>query len=378
MKEVYVTKAGLAKFGKRESSLEKLVQEAVENMMGDDSQLDFEDIDAVFFGTMSVEEFTGMSNISAWVNDCLGLVGKPAMRIETGSSTGAAVFQAGVHAIASGYYNNVLILAAEKMTHVPTSSATRILAEVIDPVERSYGCTMTALAGMVTRRYIHEFSMTTEDLALVSVKNHRNGALNPYAHFQEPITIETVQNSRVVAEPLRLFHCSPISDGAAALILTSNPAQVKVSGIGSGTEHVAVQNRDSLTSFSATRRAAKQAFKMANKQPKDIDVAEVHDAFTSFELIDTEDLGFFEPGEGYKAVINGLTNLDGELPINPSGGLKARGHPVGVSGLAQVVEIVWQLRGEAEKRQIKGAKVGLTQSIGGFASNNLVNILEVV
>jgi acetyl-CoA acetyltransferase len=272
----------------------------------------------------------------------------------------------------------VLVLAGEKMTHVSTPHATSILAEVIDPVERSYGCTMTALAAMVTRRYMHEFGMTTDDLALVSVKNHNNGALNPYAHFQKSVSLETIRGSKVVASPLRLFDCSPISDGAAALILSSKPSWVKVSGIGHGTEHVAVQNRESLTSFSATRRAAKQAYEMANKNPDDIDVAEVHDAFTSFELIDTEDLGFFKPGEGYKALLDGITQLDGALPLNPSGGLKARGHPVGVSGLAQVVEIVWQLRGEAGDRQVKNPSIGLTQSIGGFASNNLVNILEVV
>jgi acetyl-CoA C-acetyltransferase len=237
---------------------------------------------------------------------------------------------------------------------------------------------MTALAAMITNRYMHEFGLTSDELTLVSVKNHYNGSLNPYAHFQKIIEEDKVKNSKVIAEPLRLFDCSPISDGAAAVLLTSKPNQVKVIGIGHGTTHVAVQYRNSYTSFEATKIAAKQAYNMADKGPDQIDVAEVHDAFTSFEIINTEDLGFFNPGQGREALISGETKLDGRLPINPSGGLKARGHPVGVSGLAQIVEIVWQLRGEAGNRQVKDPKIGLTQSIGGLASNNLVNILEVV
>ncbi len=375
MKNVYVSHAGLSKFGRRDLSLEELVSEAVEN-------LDCPDIpgkiDAVFLGNMSGEEFTGISNLSAWVTDHLGLAGKPAVRIETGSSSGAAVFQAGWRAIASGCYDRVLVLAGEKMTGVPTLRATGILAEVIDPYERSCGCTMTALAAMATRRYMHEYGLTGEEIALVSVKNHYNASLNPFAQFRKPVSPEKVMESRVIASPLRLFDCSPISDGAAAVILSSEPAQVRVAGVGHGTEHVAVRYRDSFTSFAATRRAARQAYGMAGKKPEQIDVVEVHDAFTPFEIIDTEDLGFFEPGKGAEALVNGVTGLNGELPVNPSGGLKARGHPVGVSGLAQVVEIAWQLQGEADRRQVKGAKVGLTQSIGGLASNNLVNILEAV
>ena len=375
MKEVYVSGAALTNFGRRDQPLEELVHEAVENL--DEPDL-LERIDAVFFGNMSGDQFTGISNLSSWITDHLGLSGKPAVRIDTGSSTGAAVFQTGWRAIASGQYERVLVLGGEKMTHVPSKRATGILAQVIDPYEQSCGCTMAALAAMVTRSYMHEYGMSDDELALVAVKNHYNGSLNPYAQFRKPVSLEKVRESRTIASPLRLFDCSPISDGAAAMILTSRPAQVKVSGIGHGTDHVAFQYRDSLTSFRATRLAAGRAYRMGDKEPGDIDVAEVHDAFTCFEIIDTEDLGFFEPGKGVEALVEGVTGLDGELPVNPSGGLKARGHPIGASGLAQVVEIVWQLRGEAERRQVGGAKVGLTQSIGGFASNNLVNILEAV
>jgi acetyl-CoA C-acetyltransferase len=378
MNKVYISSAGLAKFGRREESLDALAIESFQNMIASDTECSPEKIDAMFFGNMSAEEFTGISNISTWVTDQLGLSGLPSIRIETGSSSGAAAFQAGYYAVASGCFENVLVSASEKMTHLSTTQATKILAEVIDPMERSYGCTMTALAAMVTRKYMADYGLTKEELALIPVKNHANGALNQFAHFQKPVDITKVMNSKVISSPLRLFDCSPLSDGSAAIILTSKPGSVLVSGMGQGTDHVAVQNRASLTSFSATRLAAKRAFEMSGYKPDDIDVAEVHDAFSSFELINTEDLGFFPPGEGRKALIDGQTGLKGTLPINPSGGLKARGHPVGVSGLAQVVEIFWQLRGEAGARQVNGAKVGLTQSIGGFASNNLVNILEAV
>ncbi len=375
MKNVYVASAGLAKFGRRDGSLFELALEAVTNMQSPELM---EKVDAVYFGNMSGEKFTNISNLSSSIADHIGLSGLPALRVESGSSSGAGVFQAGFLAVASGCYERVLVLASEKMTHLSTADTTGILSEVIDPVERRHGCTMTALAAMVTRRYMHDHGLTPDDLALVAVKNHDNGLLNPYAHFQKKIDLETVRNSRLIATPLRLFDCSPISDGAAAMILTSKPANVRITGIGHGTEHVAVQFRNSLTSFEATHRAAAMAYKMSGRKPDQIDIAEVHDAFTSFEIIDTEDLGFFAPGQGFKALLNGVTKLDGELPVNPSGGLKARGHPVGVSGLAQVVELVWQLFGDAGRRQVHGVKIGLSQSIGGLASNNLVNILEVV
>jgi acetyl-CoA C-acetyltransferase len=332
----------------------------------------------MMLGNMSGEKFINVANLSSWVCDNLGLHGIPSFRVDTGSSSGAGAFQTGYLAVASGRYENLLVIAIEKMTGVPTPVATKILAEVIDPLERQHGCSMTSLAAMVTRRYMHDYSLTLEELALVPLKSHKNGTLNPYAHFQKEITLDTVLNSRIVASPLRLYDCSPISDGSVAVLLSSKPTNVKVSGLGHGTDHVAIRNRDTLTSFSATKHAARQAYDMANMRPEDIDLAEVHDAFSSFEIINTEDLGFFEPGKGKVAVVDGVTKIDGELPINPSGGLKSRGHPVGVSGLAQIVEVTWQLRGEAGKRQVKGARVGLTQSIGGLASNNLVNILEAV
>lgn len=364
----------MAKFGRRSESLGQLAFESISDMK---DVANWENINAVFFSNMCGEKFNGISNISTWISDYIGLSGKLSLRIDTASSSGASAFQTGYLAIASGCYDNVLVLASEKMTHVPTPRVTSVLAEVIDPLERAHGCTMTAMAAMITRKYMHDYGLKHNELAYVAVKNHKNGSLNPYAHFQKEITIDDVLKSKVVADPLKLYDCSPISDGAAAVLLTSKPDKIKVLGIGHGTTHMALQYRDSLTSFTATRIAAKQAFKMANKKPSDIDVAEVHDAFSTFEIINTEDLGFFKHGKGGEGLLAGETKLNGSIPINPSGGLKSRGHPVGVSGLAQIVELVWQLRNEAGARQVKNVETGLSQSIGGIASNNLVNILEV-
>ncbi len=369
----------MTRFGKHpDQTLADLINEAYLHMLKNSQEYGYlTDFDAVFVGTMSVEEFTGDGNIGSIVVDKLGLVPLPAFRIETGSSTGAGVFQAAVLAVASGLYNNALVVAGEKMTHLPTGQTTKILAKVLSRHERAHGATMPALAAIVTRRYMFEFGLTIETLAEVAVKSHYNGSLNPNAHFQKEVTLAKVMESHIVASPLRVYDCSPISDGAVAVGITSNKTDINVSGIGHCTDYLSVQDRESLTSFAATKAAAKRAYLMAKRSPKDIDIAEVHDAFTPFEIIDTEDLGFFPKGEGGKAVAEGSTSLGGELPINTSGGHKARGHPVGASGLAQIAEIVWQLRGECGKRQVDGPKLGLTQSIGGFATNNLVNILEV-
>ncbi len=372
MAQVFVTGCGMTRFGKREESLPDLFLEAAHKAIKDSEQ---KDVDAIFVGSMNPDEFTGVSNISTVIADNLGMI-KPSLRVETASSTGASVFHAAYMAVASGFYENVLVLAGEKMTHLPTQKVTKILAKVISPEERAYGATMPALAALVTRRYMHCFGLDRETLALVAVKNHHNGSLNPYAHFQKEVDSDTVLSSRVVADPLRLYDCAPISDGAAAVVLSASKGDIKVSGIGHATDTLALAHRDSLTGFRSTQVAAKRAYSMAKIKASDVDVAEVHDAFTMFEIIDCEDLGFFNKGEGGQALREGVTALDGQLPVNPSGGLKARGHPVGASGLAQIIEINWQLRGDGGKRQVDGSRLGLAQSIGGLANNNLITVLE--
>jgi len=373
MKEIYISGCGLSKFGKREESLEEIMCEAAEAAIRESGCDSF---DAVYVGAMNPEDFNGESDISSVITDHLGLTPIPATRIETASSTGASTFDEAIYAIASGYFKRVLVIAGEKMTSVSTPRATEIVAEVIEKHERSLGATMPALAAIITRRYMYEYGMTREALSMVAVKNHHNGTLNPYAQFRKEITRATVEESKMVADPLRLYDCSPISDGAAAAVLTSDTGYARVIGLGHGTDYMAFHQRDNLLSFRSTTTAAEKAYKMAGITPGDIDFAEVHDAFTPFEIIGTEDLGFFEKGKGWLAVLDGETAIGGRLPINPSGGLKARGHPVGASGLAQIVETAWQLGKRAGARQLEKARIGLTQSIGGLATNNLVTIIQ--
>jgi acetyl-CoA C-acetyltransferase len=376
MRSVYVSGVGMTRFGKDPRSIVEIFCQAAQQAIAASKE---QDVEAIYIGVMNPEEFTGESNIASQIAETLGLTGIPAVRIETASSAGAAAMQAGFQAIASGYYRRVLILGGEKMTHLSTSATTRILAQVIDKQERQCGATMPALSAMITEKYRQKFRLshsTLENMLCgVALKNHLNGSRNPLAQFQQAITRETYLASKFIATPLRLYDCSPITDGAAAVVLTSEKTDVRLSGIGQGTAPVSLRERDTFTSFPATRIAAARAYQMAETSPQGIDFAEVHDAFTPFEIISTEDLGFFVPGKGGEAVIAGKTAFEGPLPINPSGGLKARGHPVGASGLAQIVEATKRLRGQTQsKRQLKR---GLTQSTGGLGTNNFVSILEL-
>jgi acetyl-CoA C-acetyltransferase len=376
--DVYISGVGMTKFGRSKDPLEKMMAEAASSAL---KEAQIERVDAIYMGVMNVEEFVGDSNFATLLADTLGLTGVPSTRVETASSTGAGAFEAAFYAVASGHMKHVLALAGEKMTHLPTAKTTRILSEVIDRSERRYGATMPALAAMIAQKYAREFNlspMKLEDiLAQVAIKNHSNGFFNPYAQFRKVITKEDYLKSQMVSFPLRLYDCAPITDGAAAIILTSESTPIRVSGIGHATDTAAVRHRASFTSFNSTKEAAQKAYAMAQLNPSDVQFAEVHDAFTLFEIIGTEDLGLFPPGEGWKALEKGITHLRGRFPINSSGGLKARGHPVGASGLAQLVEIVYQLREQAGKeRQLERAEIGLAQSIGGLGNNNLVTILE--
>lgn len=374
---VYIAGVGMTRFGNSSQTLAELFCEAASRALEDSP---VQDIDALYVGVMNPEEFTGDSNIASQIADALGMTGVPALRVETASSAGAAALHAAFQAVASGYYRHVLVLGGEKMTHLSTSATTRILAKVIDKQERQCGATMPALAAMITERYRKRYRLSHSHLermlCRVAIKNHRNGSHNPYAQFQQPISEATYFSSKFVSTPLRLYDCSPITDGAAAVILTSEPTDLVISGVGHGTGPLSLRERDSFSSFRATQIAAARAYQMARISPNEIDFAEVHDAFTTFEIITTEDLGFFPAGKGGNALEEGKTSPEGALPINPSGGLKARGHPVGASGVAQVVEAVWRLRGNSEVKPRREAKRALTQSTGGLGTNNFVTILE--
>ena len=377
MGSVYLAGAGMTKFGKSADTLVELFAAAALAAL---SASPVEEVDALYLGAMNPEEFTGESNIAAQVVEALGVSGVPALRVETASSAGAAAVHAACQAVASGYYRSVLVLGGEKMTHLSTSAATRILAEVIEQQERRCGATMPALAAMITERYRQRYRLSRAELeralCRVAMKNHLNGAHNPFAQFQKPITREMYLASKLVSTPLRLYDCSPMTDGAAAVILTAEKTDLVVSGLGQGTGPAGLRERKSFTSFDATRIAAERAYRMAGLLPKQIDFAEVHDAFTPFEIISTEDLGFFPAGKGWQAAEAGKTAADGELPINPSGGLKARGHPVGASGVAQIVEVAGRLRGGGGIKLKREPRRALAQSTGGLGANNLVTIVE--
>ncbi|HLD30283.1 MAG TPA: thiolase family protein, partial [bacterium] len=370
---VYVSGAGMTRFGRREESLLDLFVDAGRQALEDSG---FDRVDQIYVGSMSTEEMTGEGNIASVVTERLNLLPAAAVRIETASSTGAAAISEAFLSISSGYHKRVMVIAGEKMTHLKTDRISHILAEVIAPQERAYGLTMPALAALVSRYYMWKYNISRRTVSMIAVKNHFNASLNPHAHFQKEITAETVEESKIISSPLTLYDCAPISDGACALVLTAEKGKVRITGIGQGTDYLALENRDSLTSFRATRVAVENAYRMSGRSPADVEIAEIHDAFTPFELVGCEDTRLFLPGQAAEALLDGTTAISGRLPVNPSGGLKARGHPVGASGLAQIVELVWQMKGKAGKRQVQKAGVALAQSIGGLATNNFVTILE--
>ncbi len=374
MIDVFIAGAGMTRIGRRPESLAELMAEAARAAL---AAAGVERPEAIVVSTMNPEEFVGEGNFASHLATYLGLSRTPAFRAETATSSGAAALFAGFTAIAAGVYRTVLVVGGEKMTHLPTPRVSELISRSIDPYERSYGATMPALAALVTRAYMVRTAVGLKEISLVAVKNHRHGARNPYAHFRHEVTQEEVMESRMVAEPLRLYHCCPLSDGAAAVLLTVERRGVRVAGIGQGTDYLALRYRDTFTNFRASQMAAQAAYRMAGFGPERVEVAEVHDAFEPFELISLEDLGLVPAGKAARALVDGETGLDGRLPVNPSGGLKARGHPLGATGLAQVVELCWQLLGQAEGRQVQ-ARVGLAHSIGGLATNNWVTLLERV
>src|SRR3989338_551428 len=372
MTDIWIAGADMTRVGRRPERLQDLMAEAALGALRD---ADLERPEEIVVAAMNPEELVGDGNFASNVASHMGFAQIPSLRVETATSSGAAALYAGFAEVAAGLYRSVLVVGGERMTHVPTPRVSEIIGRSIDPYERSYGATMPALAGLVTRALMARRGLGLRDISQVSVKNHANGVRNPLAHFRQEVTVDEVLASRLVADPMRLLHCCPISDGAAAVVLTAERTRVRVAGIGQGTDTLAIRHREELTSFRATRMAAQVAFAMAGFCPERVDFAEVHDAFAPFELISLEDTGLFPPGKAGHATLDGETALDGRLPVNPSGGLKARGHPLAATGLAQVVECVWQLTGRAAGRQLDG-RVALTHSIGGLATNNWVTLLE--
>lgn len=376
MNKIFIADAAISKFGKTNKSLIEVIRGSVEKLT-----FDLNKVDAIFLGLMNPEGFVGVGNIASYVADKLGLSGKPAVRVETASSTGAAVLFYAYATLASKIYKNVLVIAAEKMTHLSTSKITKLISEVIDPYERKVGLSMPSLAAIVTNRFAYENKLNNkkieELLFAVAEKNHYYGSFNKYGHFNKRITKDDYLNSKVISTPLRLYDCSPISDGAAAVVISRDQGEVEIIGVGQGTDKQALSKRGSITHFDSTRNAAKEAFKMAGIGPSEIEFCEIHDAFTPFEITGLVDTGLVKIKDIYDFYINKECYHTGQLPVNISGGLKSRGHPVGASGLAQVVECFNIINGKYDSIVTpKNCDVALTQSIGGLATNNFVSIMK--
>jgi len=386
MKKVMVVGTGLTKFGElwSRSFRELIVEAGIKAIL--DAKLQGKDIEAIYGGCMASGRFIGQEHIGALIADQLGVNPIPSTRCEAACASGGVALRQGFLAIKSGENDIVAVGGIEKMTEVSTEEAGFALGGAGDQeTELFHGATFPSLYALMARRHMNDFGTTEEQMAMVAVKNHANAMHNPNAQFQREITVEQVMNSGYVAEPMKLLDCSPLTDGAAAVILASEK-KVKELGLDGvemlaseqASDTLALTNRKSLTELKATKIASDKAYLKAGVKPSDIDVVELHDCFTIAEIMAIEDLGFFKKGEGGKAVEQGKTELNGEIPVNTSGGLKAAGHPVGATGVKQAVEIVEQLRGNCNSRQIKNAKIGLTHNVGGSGATAVVSIFRSV
>lgn len=378
-----IVSAGVTKFGVREGlyNRELFVEAAQEAFQRCPDLSPKKDIDGLFVGQMS-ESYEHQAHVAPMIADWLGLLPIPAFRTEAACASSGVAMRCAIYAIQSGMHDIVLVGGVEKMTHLRTAAATEILGMASDyPFEQWHGISFPAIFAMMATAHMNKYGTTQEQLAKVAVKNHENGVLNPKAHFQKSITIDDVLKSRTVAWPLKLYDCSPISDGASCLVLTKprlarkfTDTPVHIVGSSQAQDTLGLFEREDITTMNVTKLAAKKAYEMARVRPKEIDVSEVHDCFTIAEIMAYEALDFCKPGEGGKLIDEGVTRLGGRIPVNTSGGLKAKGHPVGATGTAQACEIYLQLTGQAGKRQVKGAEIGLTSNIGGSAATGVVQI----
>jgi acetyl-CoA C-acetyltransferase len=343
-------------------------------------------VEAMYVGCMSGGLFLGQEHLGALLADQLGMGPIPATRIESACASGGLAFRHAYLAVASGEHDIVLASGLEKMTDVDGGAATFALSTAADQEYECYhGITFPGLYAMMARVHMHRYGTTREQLAAVAVKNHRHGSMNPLAQFPEQVTAEQVMTSVLVADPIRILDCSPITDGAAAAVVVPlemakkmNKPLVRVMASAAATDCLALHDREDMAWLASTQKAAETAYKQAGVGPNDLSFCEVHDCFTIAEIMVTEALGLFDRGKGGTGAQSGMTALGGKIPINPSGGLKSKGHPVGATGVAQIREAVMQLRGGCGGRQVKNARVGLTQNMGGTGASTAIHIFERV
>lgn len=380
---VSIVSAGMSKFGKQDGLLAReIFAEAAKEAFDRCPKLHPKtDIKAMFIGHMG-EGYEHQGHTGSTIADWIGLTGIPATRTEAACGSSGAALRTGIYAVMSGLADVVMVGGVEKMTHRTTAEVTEYLAMASDyPFEQFHGITFPGLFALMATAHMHTYGTTQEQIALAAVKNHYHGSLNPKAHMQKEITVQTVLNSRYVAWPLKLYDCSLITDGASCLILTKpelakkyTDQPVHIIGSGQASDTIGLYERKSLTSLNASKMAAKSAYEMAQVKPEQVNIAEVHDCFTFAELMDYEDLGFCKEGQSGKLIESGATRLGGRIPVNTSGGLKAKGHPVGATGTAQAYEVYLQLTGQANRRQVKDAKIGLTHNVGGSGATAVVHL----
>ncbi|ESP89450.1 thiolase family protein [Candidatus Halobonum tyrrellensis] len=381
MDRVAVVGASMTQFGQRDAWIRGLLAEAGEACL-DDAGVPPDAVDHLYVSNMASGEFEGQTGVPNALAHDLSAIPAYTARIDQTSSSGGAGTYAAWQSVASGASEMTLLVGGEKMTHRSTAEATDVIASLTHPCEYKHGVTLPSFAGLTARLYLDEYDAPRESLGKVAVKNHRNGVDNPHAQFRKEVSLEEVLESPVVADPLRLYDFCPITDGSAALLFCPESVAREwtdeyavISGIGGATDTHVVHERPDPTTMRGVVESSERAYEMAGLGPEDVDVAELHDMFTILEFLQFEDLGFAEKGEGWKAVEEGRTDRDGELPINTSGGLKSKGHPLGASGVAQAYEVYEQVTGDAGDRQVD-ADVGLACNVGGFGNCVTTTIVE--
>jgi len=378
--EVGIVSYGHTKYGVLEEETPELIQTVMEQCLTNvEKGIDPKEIDLLITSCVD-NQFSNQHQTGSLAWRYLKNPDAEAFRVEAACSSGSMAVYLARKMILAGYAKNALIVGFEKMSRISTATATSVLIRGGSPEEIKLGITQPACYALMAQLYMQKYGATEDDYALVSVKNHENGLRNPWAQFHKKITVDEVKSSRMIASPIRLFHCCPISDGAASLLLSGEPKRytdtpVYIKGMGLAHDTMGVFEREDPTSIAASKKAAEKVYRSANIQPKQIQLAEVHDAFTPAELMIYEALGFAEKGEGYKLVRDGVVTFDGALPVNASGGLKAKGHPVGATGIGMMIEIFLQLRGEAGERQVPDAEIGLVENHGGTGSVSVVTLL---
>ncbi|MEZ3144185.1 thiolase family protein [Halobaculum sp. MBLA0143] len=379
---VAVVAASMTQFGRRDGWVLDLLAEAGQACLAD-AGVDADAVDHLYVSNMASGEFEGQTGVPNALAHDLGAVPAYTARVDQTSASGGAGIYAAWQSVAAGASDCTLLVGGEKMTHRSTAEATDVIASLTHPAEYRHGVTLPSFAGLTARAYLDAHDAPRESLADVAVKNHANGVDNPNAQFREAVDRETVLDSPIVADPLRLYDFCPITDGSAALLLVPESLAASytdeyavVTGVAGATDTHVVHERPDPTTMGAVRDSGAAAFEMADREPADVDVAELHDMFTILEVLQFEGLGFADRGEGWRAASEGRTARDGEIPVNTSGGLKSKGHPLGASGVAQAVEVYEQVLGEAGPRQVD-ADVGLACNVGGFGNCVTTTLLEV-